>query len=177
MKPSKNDAPILAQLRKDRIKWIYGTDVILTKASAYLSRTGQSVAVTLYGPPHPRFMGYVVKPKRVYIPVAELEQTETAKNLLNYASHKARGWLERARDEYWFALVIAVTVPLRQTHNLDLVRISATCRERWGDKYWRIADARAFLRGELRALGVDCPPDGPTMHFMPLVGQIPPMEV
>ena len=161
---------ILSQLSKDRITFIDGNDVIITRASAYISRTGKSVCVTLYGPKHPRFDSVdVISPKRIYIPIADLGDTETTRNLLNFSSHRAYTWLEKARIGLWKALVVQACVPYRETNRADLTRISLLCRARYGSDFWNDHKARQFMRSELGSLGIKCPPDGAAIHFLSLL--------
>ena len=154
-----------------RIIFIDGQDHLITGGQAYLSRSGQSVAVTLYGPRHPRDPDVYPVPKhRVYLPLQTLEGNATEpQHLLNAAQHKARRWLDDCKADYWHALLVMSCRPLRGKCKPLLQAIAKTARIHWGDKYWRNADARAMLDRELRLIGVRTPPPVSIIRFLPLI--------
>lgn len=153
-----------------RVIFIDGQDHIITGGSAYLTRSGQSVAVTLYGPRDPRDDAYPVPKHRVYLPLKTVAGNATEpQHLLNAAQHKARRWLEDCKADYWHALLIIACRPLRAKCKPLLQAIAKTARNHWGDKYWRNPDARMMLEREMQLIGVQVPPSTSILRFLPLV--------
>ena len=161
---------ILETLR-DRVMHIDGQDHFITGGAAHLTRSGQSVAVTLYGPRDPRDpAAYPVPTCRVYLPVHTVEGNATeSKHLLNAAQHKARRWLDDCKADYWHALLVVACRPLREKCKTLLQAIAKTARKHWGAQYWRNTDARAMLERELRLIGVKTPPPVSVLRFLPLM--------
>jgi hypothetical protein len=163
---------ILNQLRANPSRVLHidtPLGLAITGGNAYLSRTGQSVAVTLYGPRDPRHPDVVRGPHhRVYLPVAHIEGATEPRHLLNAASHKAQRWLDDVRNDYWYALVVIECRALREKHRSALKAIALVAHRLYGDKYWRHPGARDLLRRELSRLGITCPPDGAAIEFLPL---------
>jgi len=145
---------------------------LLTGGVARLSKTGQSVAVTLYGPHDPRAalreFPYPIPMHRVYLPLDCVAAATEPQHLLNAASHKSTRWLEEIKADYWHGLLVVVCRPVRPSKSL-LTAICKVARNTWGDKYWRNADARAMLTRELSLMGVKCPPPVSVLPFMALI--------
>lgn len=153
-----------------RVIFIDGQDHIITGGSAYLSRSGQSVAVTLYGPRDPRDDAYPVPKHRVYLPLQTVEGNATEpQHLLNAAQHKARRWLDDCKADYWHALVVIACRPMRARCRPLLHAIGSVARTRWGEKFWRHAEARAMIDRELRSMGIKTPPPVSILRFLPLL--------
>lgn len=159
---------VLAQLRADRILNIdEPLSSIITGGSAYLTRSGQSVAITLHGPRDPRRPeDQPIAKHRVYLPLASVEAATEPRHLLNAATHKATRWLDEIRADYWFALVVIACRPMRDKCKSLLQAISKTARQHYGNKYWRHPESRALLRRELSLMGIQCPPDGPAIEYL-----------
>ena len=151
-----------------------GQDLLITGGSAYLSRSGQSVAVTLYGPRDPRDPdAYPVPKHRVYLPVETVEGNAIEpRHLLNAAQHRSTPWINDCKADYWHALLVIACRPLRARCKPLLVAIAKTARTHWGAKYWRNTDARAMLEREMRLIGVKMPPPVSVLRFSPLTSQI-----
>lgn len=164
---------ILETLRANpgRVMQIDGQDHLITGGSVYLTRSGQSVAVTLYGPRDPRDPeAYSVPTHRVYLPLQTVEGNATEpQHLLNAAQHRAQRWLDNCKADYWHALLVLACRPLRPHCKPLLQAIAKTARNHWGAQYWRHADARAMLERELRMIGVKTPPPVSVLRFLPLV--------
>jgi hypothetical protein len=160
------------QLRADPTRIVHidsPISVIVTGGSAYLTRSGQSVAVTLHGPRDPRDpAAYPVPKHRVYLPLKWAEPATEPRHLLNAALHKARRWLDDMRADYWFSLVVVACRPMRGKCKPLLQAIAKTSRQHYGAKYWRHPEGRALLRRELSLMGIVCPPDGAALDFLPL---------
>ena len=127
-----------------RILFIDGCSRTITSANAYISRSGKSVAVTLHGPihEHPQWGAMeVIKPRRIYLPLADCVYATEPKHLVNLASHKARRWMDDARAELWHRLVIDECRPMRDKCKPMLQAISTWCRKQFGSKYWQIGRA------------------------------------
>lgn len=134
-----------------------------------MTRSRQSVAVTLYGPHDPRDPeAYPVPKHRVYLPIDTIGNATEPKHLLNAAQHKAQRWLDDCKADYWQALLVIACRPLRAKCKPLLQAIAKTARNHWGDKYWRHVDARAMLDRELRLIGVKTPPPVSILRFLPL---------
>jgi hypothetical protein len=154
---------------KNCVITIEGVSRTITSASAYISRSGQSVAVTLHGPihDHPQWGPMeVIKPRRIYLSLADCQYATEPKHLINLASHKARSWMDDARAELWHHLTIDACRPLRDKCRPILSAISSWCRNTYGSQYWRNPQARAAMRDELSRIGVTCPPEGPVLDFL-----------
>lgn len=160
---------MLEILRANRVIQIDGQDHIITGGSAYVSRSGQSVAVTLYGPRDPRDDAYPVSKHRVYLPIDTIGNATEPKHLLNAAQHKARRWLEDCKADHWQAMLVIACRPLRAKCKPLLQAIAKTAHNHWGEKYWRHVDARAMLDRELRMIGVVTPPPVSSLRFLPLM--------
>jgi hypothetical protein len=159
---------IIETLRANRIMVIEGQDHIITGGSAYLTRSGQSVAVTLDGPRDPRDPdAYPVPRHRVYLPLEWVASATEPQHLLNAAQHRARRWLDDCKADYWHALLVIACRPLRAKCKPLLHAIAKTARNHWGEKYWRHADAREMLDRELRMIGVKTPPPISIVRFLP----------
>lgn len=140
---------------------------IITGGSAYLSRSGQSVAVTLHGPRDPRGPdSYPIAKHRVYLSLEWVAPATEPRHLLNAATHKARRWIDDMRADYWHALVVVSCRPMRNKCKPLLQAIAKTARQHYGAKYWRQPEGRALLRRELALMGIQCPPDGPAIEFL-----------
>lgn len=163
---------ILEQLRADPARIVHiesPVSVIVTGGSAYLTRSGQSVAVTLHGPRDPRGPdAYPIAKHRVYLPLEWVAPATEPRHLLNVAMHRARRWLDDMRADYWYALVVVACRPMRGKCKPLLQAIAKTARHHYGAKYWRHPEGRALLRRELALMGVKCPPDGAAIDFLPL---------
>lgn len=160
---------ILLQLRTNRVLWIdEPVSAIVTGGSAYLSRSGQSVAVTLHGPRNPRYPDIPVPTHRVYLPLDWIESATDPRHLLNAATHKARRWIEDMRSDYWHALVVISCRPMRDKCKPLLHAIAKIARKHYGAKFWRRPEGRAMLRRELSLMGIQCPPDGAAIEFLTL---------
>ena len=161
---------ILLQLRADRILNIdEPLSALVTGGSAYLSRSGRSVAVTLHGPRDPRRPeDQPIAKHRVYLPLASVEAATEPRHLLNAAMHKSHRWLDNMRADYWHALVVIACRPMRAKCKPLLKAIVKVARQHHGPVYWRHPDGRALLRRELSLMGIQCPPDGPALVFWPL---------
>ena len=162
---------MLAQLRANPQRILFvdkPLSAIITGGIAYLTRSGQSVAVTLHGPSDPRKpdAGPIAK-HRVYLPVDWIASAADPRHLLNVATHKARRWIDDMRADYWHALVVIACRPMRKCKPL-LQAIARICRQHYGDKFWRRPEGRAMLRRELSLMGIQCPPDGPAIEFLPI---------
>ena len=148
---------------------INGNSRTITSASAYVSRSGQSIAVTLHGPihDHPQWGAMeVIKPRRVYLSLDDCQYATEPKHLVNLASHKARAWMDDARAELWHRLTIDACRPMREKCKPMLQAVATWCRVNHGAQYWRQPKARAAMRFELSRMGIKCPPDGPVLDFM-----------
>jgi hypothetical protein len=142
---------------------------IVTGGSAYLTRSGQSVAVTLHGPRDPRGPnGYPVARHRVYLPLEWVQHATEPRHLLNAATHKARRWRDDMRADYWHAHAVVSCRPMRDRCKPLLQAIAKTARQHYGAKYWRHPEGRSLLRRELALMGIQCPPEGPAIEFLPL---------
>lgn len=160
---------ILSQLRANRVLHIdEPLSAIITGGEAYLSRSGQSVAVTLCGPRHPRNPNAPVPTHRVYLPLDCIESATEPRHLLNTAAHKSRRWLDAIRADHWHSLVVISCIPMRKKCKPMLQAIAKVARQNYGDKYWRHPDGRALLKRELSLMGIQCPPDGPAIEFFGL---------
>ena len=151
--------------------FIDGISSTITKVSAYVSRSGQSLAVTLHGPihEHPKWGAMeVIKPHRVYLSLAECQYATEPKHLINLASHKSRRWLDDARAELWHRLTIDACRPMRHKCKPILQAIATWCRNTYGNQYWRKPEARAAMRSELSLMGIKCPPEGSILDFIGL---------
>jgi len=131
--------------------------VAVLSGSAYLSRSGRSVAVTLHGPKSKH---------RVYLPVICLETATEPRHLLNLAMHKSGKWINQERADHWFSLVVDSCRPMRLKCKPLLTAIGKIARQHYGEKYWRCLQGRAFLKRELALMGIKCPPVGPTIEFV-----------
>jgi len=163
-------AQILDSLRKDpgRVMFIdQPISPIITGGAAYLSRTGQSVAVTLYGPANPQ--GLPRPSFKVYLPIEVAQWAEEPKHLLNAASHKAMRWMDAVKADYWHLMLVEACRPMRANCRPLLQSIATTARNKWGTKYWRNAQAREMLDRELRMMGVKTPPPASILDFLPLI--------
>lgn len=163
---------ILNTLRAEpnRVIFIDGQDHIITGGSAYLTRSGQSVAVTLYGPRDPRDPdAYPVPTHRVYLPLQTVDGNATEpQHLLNAAQHKALRWLDDCKADYWHALLVIACRPLRARCKPLLQAIAKTARNHWGAQYWRNPAAREMLTREMALIGVKTPPPVSILRFLPL---------
>lgn len=149
-----------------RIMFIDGQDHLITGGQAYLTRSGQSVAVILFGPRDPRDPdAYPVQKHRVYLPIEMVEGATKPEHLLNSAQHRATRWLETCKADYWHALLVIACRPLRMQCKPLLQAIGKTARNRWGNKYWRNAEARVMLDRELRLIGIKMPPPVSVIRF------------
>ena len=155
-----------------RVVFIDGISSTITSASAYISRSGQSIAVILRGPTydHPEFGSMeVIKPHRVYLSLTECQHATEPRHLVNLASHKSQKWMDDARAELWYRLTVDACRALRHKCKPILQAISTWCRNTYGTQYWRKPAARSALRNELSLLGIKCPPEGSVLDFMCLV--------
>ena len=162
------DYPPVQALRAHpkRIMFLEGQDNLITGGQAYLSRSGQSVAVTLYGPRDPRDPdAYPVPRHRVYLPVEMVEGATKPAHLLNAAQHKATRWLDDCKADYWHGALVVACRPLLAHCKPLLQAIAKTAHNRWGHRYWRNAEARAMLDRELRLIGVKMPPPVSAIRF------------
>ena len=144
-----------------RVVFIDGISSTITSASAYISRSGQSIAVILRGPTydHPEFGSMeVIKPHRVYLSLTECQHATEPRHLVNLASHKSQKWMDDARAELWYRLTVDACRALRHKCKPILQAISTWCRNTYGTQYWRKPTARAALRNELSLLGIKCEP-------------------
>lgn len=161
-------------MRRDpsRVIFIDGIDHLITGGEAYLTRSGQSVAVTLYGPRDPRDPdAYPVSRHRVYLPLEWVAPATEPRHLLNAATHKARRWLDDCKADYWHALLVIACRPMRARCRPLLTAIAKCARARWGDKYWRHAEAREMLAREVGLMGIKPPPPVSVLHWLPLMPQ------
>lgn len=160
---------MLDHLRQDRTIHLPPQDQLITGGVAFLSRTGQSVAVTLYGPHDPRDPNaYPVPRRRVYLPLDCVAAATDPQHLLNAASHKSTRWLEDIKADYWHGLLVVACRPVRASKSL-LTAVCKVARSRWGSTYWRNADARKMLVRELSLMGVICPPDVSVIRYISLM--------
>lgn len=166
-------ANILETLRANpgRVMHIDGQDHLITGGAAYLTRSGQSVAVTVYGPRDPRDPeSYPVPTCRVYLPVHTVEGNATEpEHLLNAAQHRARRWFDDCKADYWHALLVIACRPMRDRCRTLLHAIGKVARARWGEKFWRHAEARSMLDRELRLMGIKTPPPVSILRFASLI--------
>jgi hypothetical protein len=160
---------ILLQLRDGRSLNIdEPLSALVTGGSAYLSRSGRSVAVTLHGPRNPRYPDIPVPTHRVYLPLDWIESATDLRHLLNAAAHKSHRWLDNMRADYWRALVVIACRPMRDKCKPLLQAIGKVAHQHYGQKYWRRPEGRALLRRELSLMGIQCPPDGAAIEFLTL---------
>jgi hypothetical protein len=163
---------MLAQLRADPARVMHidaPISTFVTGGSAYLTRSGKSVAVTLHGPRDPRGPdAYPIAKHCVYLPLEWVAPATEPRHLLRAATHKARRWLDDTRADYWHALVVVACRPMRGKCKPLLHAIAKTARQHYGAKYWRHSGGRALLRRELALMGIVCPPDGAALEFLPL---------
>lgn len=144
-----------------------GAGVAVTDAFAYVSRTGCSVAVRLYGPADPRGAALPLRRyKVVYLPLDDVREMTSGVQLRNAAMHKARAWIAFERIEYWWGLVVVACRPHRAKHKAKLDAIARVARQHYGSHYWRHPEGRELLRRELGLLGIKCPPDNVAMHYL-----------
>lgn len=165
-------AQIIDTLRKDphRVMFIdKAISPIITGGTAKLSRTGQSVAVTLYGPTDPRYSDSPRPSFKVYLPIEVVEWAEEPKHLLNAASHKAQRWTNEVKADYWHAMLVVACRPMRDNCKPLLQALAKTARNKWGPTYWRNPKAREMLDREIRMMGVKTPPPVLILDFLPLM--------
>ena len=152
-----------------RAIYIDTNDYRLVGAMAYVSKSGQSVAVTLHAATDPRHKYGPVSPaRRVYLSANETRYVEKPEHLVNLAMHKSVRWLDDVASNLWHAQVVVACRPLREKCKPLLIAIAKTARNHYGDKYWLAAGGRELLRNELRLAGVSVPPFGAVTHFLPL---------
>lgn len=155
------------ELRPNRITYIETKDYRLSHATAYISKNGQSIAVTLCAAKDPRYDNGpdAMPPRRVYLKLGDIQHAKKLEHLVNVAMHKSTLWLDHVASNLWHAKVVLACRPLRSKCKPLLSAIAKTALKHYGEKYWRTEGGRALLTNELRLLGVAVPRYGAINHF------------
>lgn len=155
------------ELRPNRITHIDTKDYRLSRATAYISRKGQSIAVTLFAAKDPRYDNGpdAMPPRRVYLKLGDIQHAKRLDHLVNLAMHKSTLWLDHVASNLWHAKVVLACRPLRSKCKPLLSAIQKTALKHYGNKYWFTEGGRALLTNELRLLGVAVPRYGAINHF------------
>lgn len=135
------------QFTKDQIMQIEENRLAhLSGATAYLSRTGRKVAVTLASFAHPLHLdGVPIEHHRVYLDRAQAEACESPDQLVNLAAWASQSWLMKQKIRFWRVRIVAACRPLRDDHKADLSAISAILKASYGDFWTSAAGRRALL--------------------------------
>ena len=134
-------------------------DSIITCVTMSPITEASKVAVVLSGPFSPRDTEMRAQRHRVYLDAEIARNSNSMVEVAVHACSLAGDWIERQEAQAWYWELVGLCLPMRVRCNSLLKAISSVARQRWGNRYWEVPEARDLLRRELGLMGICTPPE------------------